>query len=128
MDDAGYRRYSRINLPHARTVAGRLERTLVALAAFGEDANGGDALGAALARLLAGLDGFDEDPPGEQAILAADQAAVAARALVDALIASETRHDRLGQHVRNLFECLGLPEEGAELSLLCGERPDSPLR
>jgi hypothetical protein len=30
--------------------------------------------------------------------------------------------------VRNLFECLGLPEEGAEQSLLCGERPDSPLR
>jgi hypothetical protein len=29
--------------------------------------------------------------------------------------------------VRNLFECLG-PEEGATVSLPCGERPDSPLR
>jgi len=36
--------------------------------------------------------------------------------------------DRLGQSVRNLFECLGLAEEGAELSLRCGERPDSLLR
>ena len=36
--------------------------------------------------------------------------------------------DRLGQHVRNLFECMGLPEEGALLALECGERPDSPLR
>jgi hypothetical protein len=30
--------------------------------------------------------------------------------------------------VRNLFECLGLAEEGAEASLKCGERPNSPLR
>jgi hypothetical protein len=30
--------------------------------------------------------------------------------------------------VRNLFECLGLAEEGLVLSVKCGERPDSPLR
>ena len=54
--------------------------------------------------------------------------AVLARALVEAILASPTRGDRLGQNVRNLFECLGLPEEGAELALQCGESPDSPLR
>lgn len=32
------------------------------------------------------------------------------------------------QNVRNLFECLGLADEGATLALSCGERPDSPLR
>ena len=36
--------------------------------------------------------------------------------------------NRIGQCVRNLFECLGLAAEGAALSLTCGERPDSPLR
>ena len=60
--------------------------------------------------------------------LAAGQAAALARALVAAILATPVRGDRLGQHVRNLFECLGLAEEGARQSLLCGERPDSPLR
>jgi len=59
---------------------------------------------------------------------AADEAAALGRALVAAILATPCRGDRLGQHVRNLFECLGLPEEGAELSLRCGEKPDSPLR
>ena len=36
--------------------------------------------------------------------------------------------DRLGQAVRNFFECLGLGVEGARLSLLAGENPDSALR
>jgi hypothetical protein len=36
--------------------------------------------------------------------------------------------DRLGQAVRNLFECLELGEEGAEISLRAGENPDSALR
>jgi hypothetical protein len=30
--------------------------------------------------------------------------------------------------VRNLFECLGLAEEGTLLSMQCGESPDSPMR
>jgi hypothetical protein len=47
---------------------------------------------------------------------------------VGAILATPCRSDRLGQHVRNLFECLGLAEEGAQLSLKCGERPDSPMR
>ena len=67
-------------------------------------------------------------PSYEEALRAADEAAVKARALVDTIAQTPFQSDRLGQHVRNLFECLGLPEEGAELSLRCGERPDSPLR
>jgi hypothetical protein len=56
------------------------------------------------------------------------EAADLARDLVEALLATPARGDRLGQHVRNLFECLGLAEEGARLAVLCGERPDCPLR
>jgi hypothetical protein len=53
---------------------------------------------------------------------------VHARSLVAAIVETTARGDRLGQLVRNLFECLGLPAEGAELALRCGEHPDSPLR
>jgi hypothetical protein len=129
MRDEDYRRWVRINLPHARTVARRIGRTLEALGAFGERDDGHAAhLLAAYDALERELGGFDEDPPAEEALRASDHVAGRARALVEAILATPARSDRLGQHVRNLFECLGLAEEGAELSLRCGERPDSPLR
>jgi hypothetical protein len=64
----------------------------------------------------------------QEALEAADRVGELARALVAAIADRGVRSDRLGQHVRNLFECLGLAEEGRTLSLQCGERPDSPLR
>ena len=64
----------------------------------------------------------------EEALSAANRIAERARTLVSRIVDGETRGDRLGQHVRNLFECLALAEEGALLSLRCGERPDSLLR
>jgi hypothetical protein len=127
--DEDYRRWVRINLPHARTIVQRIGRSLEAVSAFGEASNGGAApLVAAMEALEGALRGFDEDPPGDEALRAAEGAATLARALVEAILATPARGDRLGQHVRNLFECLGLAEEGAELGLLCGERADSPLR
>lgn len=129
MRDEDYGRYVRINLPHARTIVQRIARTLDALGAFGHEGNGqAQALSAALADLDGTLRPFDTDPPAEEALKAADATAEKGRALVAAILASACRSDRLGQHVRNLFECLGLNEVGAELGLKCGERPDSPLR
>jgi hypothetical protein len=129
VDEADYQRYVRINLPHARTIVSRVGRTLEALRAFGEEGNGGpSALHEAYEAVEQSLREFDEDPPAEEALRAADRAAAAARVLVDAILATPVRNDRLGKHVRNVFECLGLPEEAATLSLQCGERPDSPLR
>jgi hypothetical protein len=129
VDDAEYRRYAFINLPHARTIAARIERSLEALGAFGELGNGHAApLHGAWTRLSRELEPYEEDPPAQQALSAADSAAVCARALVDVILASPARGERLGKHVRNLFECLGLAEEGALLSLHCGESSDSPLR
>jgi hypothetical protein len=129
LDDASYRRYTEINLPHARTVALRVTQTLEALGAFGSAGNGDPGvLRAALRTLDRALAPYADDPPAEEALAAADGAAEEARDLVDAVIAGSARSDRLGQHVRNLFECLGLAEEGRTLSLLCGESPDSPLR
>ena len=129
MSDEADRRYAWINLPHARTVLDRIGRSLEALGAFSESGNGGSSrLRTRYAVLEAELRPHDEDPPREQAIQAADTAARLGRELVAAIVETGCRGDRLGQCVRNLFECLGLPEEGARLSLDCGERPDSPLR
>ncbi len=125
MSDDVYARYVHINLPHARTIVSRVGRSLEALGAFGDE---GSSLRDAFQLLEEQLEEFDEDPPFEQALSAADAAAGSGRALVSAIVATPTRGDRLGQHIRNLFECLGLPEEGATLSVQCGERPDSPLR
>lgn len=71
---------------------------------------------------------YPYDPPRREALKVADEAAVLARRLVDEIVKTGYRGDRLGQCVRNLFECLGLPAEGAEVSLLCGEPPDSLMR
>ena len=129
MSDEAYRRYVHVNLPHARTIVSRLGRTLEALGAFGETGNGGAlALLATYDALETAVRDFDEDPPIDDALRAADDVATRGRALVEAILATSCRGDRLGQSVRNLFECLGLPEEGANLALRCGERPDSPLR
>lgn len=129
MSDEAYRRYVRINLPHARTIVMRLGRSLEAHGAFGEAGNGGAvALHEAFQTLERSAQPFDEDPPEKEALQAADELAVHARRLVAAIVDTTARGDRLGQLVRNLFECLGLAEEGAELALRCGERPDSPLR
>lgn len=124
-----YARYVRINLPHSRTIIQRIARSLEALGAFGEDGDGGAiALHAACEALKDEAEPFDEDPAFEDALRAGDRIAEKARGLVAAILGSAARGDRLGQLVRNLFECLGLPEEGAALALECGERPDSPLR
>jgi hypothetical protein len=127
--DDDYRRYVNVNLPHARTIVARIWRTLEAMGAFGEQGNGsGSALSLALEALDEESRPYEEDPRLEQALVAADAIAERGRALVAAIVETPARGDRLGQFVRNLFECLGLADEGAALSLECGERADSPLR
>lgn len=127
--DDEYGRYITLNLPHARTIVQRIWRSLEAQDAFDEM---GDGAGTTLAVALEALDEqvrpYEDDPPIDEALAAADLVAERARDLVAAIIATPVRGDRLGQSVRNLFECLGLAAEGAKLSLKCGERPDSPLR
>jgi hypothetical protein len=68
----------------------------------------------------------DDNPPN--AIEVREQAAMLGRQLVDAMEAANLGGDRLGQLVRNLFECLELGKEGAEISLRAGENPRSIQR
>ncbi len=68
----------------------------------------------------------DDNPPN--AIVVRDEAAAIGRQLVEAMLAANISGDRLGQLVRNLFECLELGKEGAEISLRAGENPNSLQR
>lgn len=115
-----------INLPHALTIVGRLVYYL-------ECRNEPTPVEETQIReILSALDGilrpYPTDPPAPAAVEVAKSAAGQARLLVGEMVRAGYQGDRLGQCIRNLFECLGLPEEGAALSLECGERPDSPLR
>lgn len=115
-----------VNLPHAHTIVGRLVHYLHNR----EEPTPVERTG--VLELLAALDEvlrpYPADPPLEIAVPVAGSAAEHARRLVGECVRAGYRGDRLGQCIRNLFECLGLAEEGAALSLKCGERPDSPLR
>lgn len=116
-----------INLPHARTIAERLERQLEILRAL--DGEGSFELNRAVLSLRRKLDAFTEDPDIETAEREAAHLANLARDVVRAIVACDrARGDRLGQCVRNLFECLGSPDEGRKVSLVCGEDPNSLMR
>lgn len=115
-----------LNLPHALTVVGRLalylepRRQPIPI----EETRVQEHLDA-LYRLLGP---HTEDPPPAVAAPVAEKATATARLLAEEIARVGYSGDRIGQCIRNLFECLGQPAEGAALSLLCGERPDSPLR
>jgi hypothetical protein len=68
---------------------------------------------------------LDDNPPMKAAILLRDRAAGLARKLVDHIEQGGLGNDRLGQCVRNLFECLELGLEGVSISLRAGENPKS---
>lgn len=116
------------NLPHAATIARRIERRLAAagLADHPEGEELTEAVNGIL-ELLAELEG-GEDPPDEAAAPLAEEVAALARRAVDEIERLELGEDRLGQAVRNLFECLGMGREGAEISLRAGENPASLTR
>jgi len=69
-----------------------------------------------------------EDPADVVGDQVAEEAAGAGRELVIEIEKQGLAEDRLGQAIRNLFECLGFPEEGANISLRAGEDPNSLMR
>lgn len=116
-----------LNLPHAGTVAMRIEHFVRrGIEMRGTEHGEVIALADRLRELLDPLRERTDNPPDGDAI-AADAAAVGRR-LVDEIERLGIGHDRLGQAVRNLFECLTLGEEGAAISLRAGENPNSALR
>src|SRR5262249_49998894 len=119
-----------VNLPHAATIVRRIEHRLSGSAASLDDDERSDELWR-LAQMLSNQLGRYEggqDPGESEAAAVIEGAASTGRLLVDEIEKLEIGEDRLGQLIRNLFECLGLGEEGAEISLRAGENPNSLMR
>lgn len=118
-----------LDLPHAGRLAGRilelLERYCEELSIeVPELFDTAERLDALLFRFV----DEDENPPESEARAIVARAAELGRELVGQLESAGIRFDRLGQYVRNLYECLALGEEGAAIALRAGENPDSLQR
>ncbi len=113
-----------LNVPHAATLATRIQFHL----GKKDDLAPARELAGQLARLIAPYRESGENPGPGEADRVVTEAARLARAIVDEIERAKSGHDRLGQAVRNLFECLELGEEGAAISLRAGENPKSALR
>ena len=116
-----------LDLPHAGRLADRIVELLDRMAEEG-GGEADEAIAAAekVSKLLFRYTESDDNPP--DALRLRDEAAALGRALVDAIERSGIVNDRLGQYVRNFFECLELGEEGAAISLRAGENPNSLQR
>jgi aryl-alcohol dehydrogenase-like predicted oxidoreductase len=118
-----------LNLKHAATISKRIVYHVQRL-----NPQSGQKLDKALLLATALLDCLrpyvfaDDNPPLSEAKPVIAEAAAQAREFVAEIERLKAGDDRLGQAVRNLFECLELGEEGAEISLRAGENPDSALR
>jgi hypothetical protein len=117
-----------LNLPHAGRIARRIAVLLPPPGTAGPEAIQARQTSAELVRLLDPCLDLDENPPGEIGAQVRKYAAALGRRLVGHIEKGGFGHDRLGQCVRNLFECLELGREGADISLRAGENPKSLQR
>jgi hypothetical protein len=117
-----------LNLPHAGRIARRIILILPARGAPEGAEAAARRTAADLLELLEPCMEADENPPGRLGTQLRDRAAELGRQLVGQIEGGGIGFDRLGQCVRNLFECLELGREGAEISLRAGENPRSLQR
>jgi hypothetical protein len=117
-----------LNLPHAGRVARRIARLLPASGQPGSHEAAAIKLTVELVELLEPSLDLDENPPRNEAMRLRDKAAGLGRSLVGQIESGGFGHDRLGQCIRNLFECLELGREGADISFRAGEDPRSLQR
>jgi hypothetical protein len=118
-----------LNLPHAGRIARRIERLLPdPTSDLGAEAHEAQRVTGELVDLLDPCLDADENPAPAVSTRIQGRAAALGRKLVDHIERGGLGHDRLGQCVRNFFECLELGREGAEISLRAGENPRSMQR
>jgi hypothetical protein len=118
-----------LDLPHAGRMADRIVSLLERQAELrGVEATDAIDTGEQISNMLFRYSANDENPPEAEALEMRDAVAALARQLVDKIVTADLTGDRIGQLVRNLFECLELGEEGAEISLRAGEDPRSLQR
>ncbi|MFQ3669108.1 MAG: hypothetical protein SNJ74_10195 [Fimbriimonadaceae bacterium] len=112
-----------LNMPHAATVSRRI---YVLLDSECDCDSRALAVAAQIVRLMevhSRHEYTDAEAEGDR-----QDAARLGRELVDAIEAEGLGHDRLGQCVRNFFECLAMGREGAAIALRAGEDPGSLQR
>jgi hypothetical protein len=115
-----------LNLSHAGRVARRILLLLEEpVPGEGPDAGEAHRIAGEIVTLLAPCMDSDDNPPGPAAAILRGRAAALGRKLVDHIERGGLGNDRLGQCVRNFFECLELGLEGAAISLRAGENPES---
>lgn len=118
-----------MDLPHAGKVVERIAHLLERRLDRHRHANHAlFAKVAIMSELLGPWQRLGENPPRETAEVLANEVARHARELVEEIVLLDVCEDRLGQCVRNLFECLEMGREGAEISLRAGESAHSPQR
>jgi hypothetical protein len=116
-----------LDIPHAGRIADRLVTLLERYVEEGSvDAPQLVDVAEKIWALLFRFTGEDDNPA--DALRIRDEAAALGRQLVDEMERANVTGDRLGQLVRNYFECLELGAEGAEISLRAGEDPRSLQR
>jgi hypothetical protein len=114
-----------LNLPHAGRIARRM---LTMLHNDGQDRTAAGHTAVKMAGLLDPYFESEENPSANMAARIRLEAAELGRQFVDYVEIDGLGHDRLGQCVRNYFECLELGREGAVISLRAGEEPGSMQR
>ena len=118
-----------LDIPHAGRLSDRILSLMERFTAE-KEIEAPESLDAAdrLSNLLFRYAAQEDNPSEEESTRVREEAAVIGRELVDAIEREGLQGDRLGQFIRNLFECLELGEEGAEISLRAGENPGSLQR
>ncbi len=114
-----------LNLPHAATIA---DRIIKKLAEREEIRMRTRELASSIAAHLMFYRGDDDNPPADEAEEVRQAVLVLARQMVDRFENEGIQGDKLGQLIRNLFECLAEGREGAVQSLRAGENPESAQR
>lgn len=114
-----------LNLPHAATIA---DRIIKRLGEREEVRRRTKEAASSIAAQLMFYRGEDENPPEPEAEEVRQAILADARKLVDMIEQEEIGGDKLGQLIRNLFECLAEGREGAIQSLRAGENPESAQR
>lgn len=121
-----------VDLPHAGRVAERLRTVLRNRADVSPLGAGYDTvrqIATELCELLRVVRLENEAPATDaESNCLCQSAAILGRRLADTIQTHGIGDDRIGQCVRNLFECLGMGYEGAVLSLCAGENPTSLQR
>ncbi|MCB0825188.1 MAG: hypothetical protein KDC26_03285 [Armatimonadetes bacterium] len=116
-----------INLSHAATVATRIVSRLVENLPSKHESEALSQAEFLVSELLPYRIDPEEPAPAEAMVVQAHCLDIA-RHLVTLIREEKLQSDRVGQSVRNLFECLGAGREGSVKGLEAGEDPSSPQR